>query len=387
MNNKPSVCLVSFDFPPLEGGISRLCAAIVDELVQRGIPVSVISREVKTSESAFESPKATEFRVAAQRGKAEWELFNRLRRFHRDDIVLTGVWYLEALMAKLAGCRRVAVLAHGNEIMKGAPSVKNRILNSLRETILCSADLVVANSHYTADLVNAQVDAAVEVATLGVDHQRFVPLTALQKISARQHFGLPENRFLILTTSRVEAYKGHDVVLKAIANLPQAIKSTVHYCIAGRGEHLAELKVQASALAIQSQVTFLGFVEESDLATLYGCADSFIMCTREQKAAKQVEGFGLAFLEAQACGTVTIGTRQGGIVDAIEDNNGGFLIDRDDDASLTRQIEELVKSPSLCKEQGVMARQRIEKEATWQHYGQRVATLLNQYFGDKDESS
>jgi phosphatidylinositol alpha-1,6-mannosyltransferase len=111
------------------------------------------------------------------------------------------------------------------------------------------------------------------------------------------------------------------------------------------------------------------------------------MCTREQKAAKQVEGFGLAFLEAQACGTVTIGTRQGGIVDAIEDNNGGFLIDRDDDASLTRQIEELVKSPSLCKEQGVMARQRIEKEATWQHYGQRVATLLNQYFGDKDESS
>lgn len=383
MSNKRAVCLVSFDFPPLEGGISRLCAAIVDELVEQDESVSVISREVPVSKQAFESPKTNEYRVSAKRGNAEWELFKRLRRYHRDDVVITGVWYPEALIAKLAGCRHIAILAHGNDVMLGTPSLKNRILSWLRKKILSNVDLVIANSHYTAALVNEQASAKVEVATLGVDSERFSPLNAEQKLSARKLFSLPEDQFLILTTSRVQAYKGHDVVLKAIANLPLTIKSKVHYAIAGRGEYLPELKAHAKDLGIESQVTFLGFVEESDLATLYGCVDSFIMCTREEKAAKQVEGFGLVFLEAQASGTLAIGTRQGGIVDAIEDNNGGFLIERDDDVILTQHIEALVTSPETCREQGVKARKRVEQKATWQHYGQRVAALLEQYFGGK----
>lgn len=379
------VCMLSFDFPPLEGGISRLCAAIVDELVSQGRAVSVVSREVEAGKQAFASPKTPEFRVSSKRGKAEWQLFRQLRRQHRDDLIITGVWYPEALIARLAGCRHIAVLAHGNDVMLGKPSFKNRLLTWVRKRIFASVDLIIANSHYTADIVRQQTSTPVKVETLGVDANRFTPITAEATAAVRESFGLPNDKFLMLTTSRVQAYKGHDVVLNAIASLADNVKSNVHYAIAGRGEHLSELQAIAARLGLSQQVTFLGFVEEADLAKLYGCVDAFVMCTREEKAAKQVEGFGLVFLEAQASGTVAIGTRQGGIVDAIADENGGYLIERDDSTALATLITTLQSDSSLCETQGKKARARVEAEATWQHYGQRVTALLNEFFGGKHE--
>ncbi len=370
------MCLVSFDYPPLEGGISRLCAAIVDNWVEQGKKVSVISREVSSQPPAFAAPKTAEYRVPAKRGRAEWQLFKRLRRYHREDIVVTGVWYPEALIARLAGCKHIVVLAHGNEVMLGRPTLKNRLLSLARRWLLKRAQLVIANSHYTGDLVAQQTKTTVKVATLGVDEERFQPLPMEQRLAARRAFSIPTEKFVLLTTSRVQAYKGHDVVLRALARLNDEVREKVHYAIAGRGEHLAALQQLVLELDLANCVQFLGFVDDDKLPALYASVDVFTMCTREEKAAKQVEGFGLVFLEAQACGTPAIGVRQGGIVDAIEENRGGFLLARDDSQALAELIERLLAQPDLLMQQRQLARQRVENSTTWTHYGQRVSEIL-----------
>lgn len=378
---KQRVCMVSFDYPPLEGGISRLCAAIVDDLLLRNHPVEVISRQTSAAQVAFQAPKTPEYRVPAKRFKADWQLFKRLRKYHRDDIVITGVWYPEALIAWFAGCRHIAVLAHGNDIMHGQPTLKNRLLSWARKHVFKRAKIVIANSHYTGNLVKAQTDTPVAVATLGVDEQRFTPRSDEEVARIRERLGFPKDSFIALTTSRIQAYKGHDIVLAAIRDLPVESREKMRYVIAGRGEHLANLKAMAEDYGVMPQVMFLGFVDETDLADLYACVDAFVMCTREESGAKQVEGFGLVFLEAQASGTLAIGTRQGGIVDAIDDQNGGFLIDRDDVVALSARLGDLIDHPEKVQQQSELARQRVEQSTTWRHYGDRVNQILEQYFG------
>ena len=379
---KKCVCMVSFDYPPLEGGISRLCAAIVDDLRLRNHRVEVISRQTKAQHQAFQVPKTPEFRVAPKRFKADWQLFKRLRKYHRHDIVITGVWYPEALIAWLAGCRHIAILAHGNDIMHGQSTVKNRLLSWVRKRVFKHADVVIANSRYTGDLVAAQTQTPIAVATLGVDEQRFTPVDTDGIAQLRQHFGFPQDKFIALTTSRIQAYKGHDTVLAAVRDLPAESRANMLYVIAGRGEHMKSLQFMAAEYGITEQVRFLGFVDEADLANLYACVDAFVMCTREEAGAKQVEGFGLVFLEAQASGTLAIGTRQGGIVDAVDDQNGGYLIERDDVVALAMRLDDLINHPETVQQQSEFARQRVEQSTTWRHYGDRVNHILEQYFGN-----
>ena len=62
---------------------------------------------------------------------------------------------------------------------------------------------------------------------------------------------------------------------------------------------------------------WLGFIKDDELPVFYRAADVFVLCMREATKSGEVEGFGMVFLEAQACGTPTIGTRSGGIPDAV----------------------------------------------------------------------
>jgi phosphatidylinositol alpha-1,6-mannosyltransferase len=179
--------------------------------------------------------------------------------------------------------------------------------------------------------------------------------------------------------SRIHAFKGHDVVLRALADLPEHERAQFIYLVAGTGTgpHLPALKEQARILGIDQQVRWLGFVPEADLPDLYRASDVFVLMTREQQDQRSVEGFGLVFLEAQACGTPAIGSRTGGIPDAIDDGNGGWLIEQDDVRSLSALLRQLINDPESFKTMGDLARQRVEREFTWGHYLQRFKETLS----------
>ena len=105
---------------------------------------------------------------------------------------------------------------------------------------------------------------------------------------------------------------------------------------------------------------------DAELADAYALGDVFVLPSRG--GPKDVEGFGIVFLEAAACGLPSVGTRSGGIEDAVIDGETGLLVDDDLVAALSR----LVQDASLRERLGARARERVRAELTWAHTAQGV---------------
>jgi phosphatidylinositol alpha-1,6-mannosyltransferase len=181
---------------------------------------------------------------------------------------------------------------------------------------------------------------------------------------------------VLCTVSRIHHYKAHDTVLRAIANLTPDEREELVYMVVGEGPHEQALRQQAVELGIESHVRWLGFVSDEDLPEVYCASDLFVLCTRDAPKERAVEGFGLVFLEAQSCGIPVVGSRIGGIPEAIKDGGGGWLIEQDDCRKLTEIIRQLIDSPELFCVAGTQARQRVLRENTWDLYIQRFLMLL-----------
>jgi phosphatidylinositol alpha-1,6-mannosyltransferase len=267
-------------------------------------------------------------------------------------------------------------MAHGNEVMSYPPGLRYRLKGWLRRKVITSASTVVCNSRYTERLVHAiSPKAKTVVITPGVDTQRYAPVDDLRAI--RQQFSLPTECRVVLSVSRIDAYKGHEVVLKALAQISPDSRGNLHYVVAGRGSHLATLKALATSLGLDDSVTWLGFVSDDDLPALYNCADLFVLCTREDPQARGVEGFGMVFLEAQASGVPVIGTRAGGIPDAIVEGRGGWLIGQDDVSTLRYHLEMLIRDIAPFRAQGMLGRQRALTQCTWDLYVSKLLKVMD----------
>ncbi|WP_442496916.1 glycosyltransferase family 4 protein [Methylobacter sp. sgz302048] len=367
-----TLSILSYDYPPNDGGISRLVSAVVNELSRRDRQIEVLTLSADRR-PGLARPQISTQEVPRSKLQRDIATFGYLRGLPSSIPVLSTVWSPEGALAYLA-CRTNSILmAHGNEVMPYPGGLRYFVKNWLRRKALSSARAVICNSRYTERLVQAiSPEANTVVITPGVDATRFKPVE--DELLAKQQFHLPTDRRIILSVSRMDAYKGHDLVLNALAQMPAERRETLHYVIAGRGPHLDSLKALAVSLGLSNSITWLGFVADENLPTLYGCADLFVLCTKEDPQARGVEGFGMVFLEAQATGVPVIGTTAGGIPDAVEEGEGGWLIEQGDVTALQLHLERLSMDVSSFKEQGLRGRQRALTKGSWEVY---VSKLLN----------
>jgi phosphatidylinositol alpha-1,6-mannosyltransferase len=117
-------------------------------------------------------------------------------------------------------------------------------------------------------------------------------------------------------------------------------------------------------------VRFLGRVPDDELLATYGAADLFVLAAREERP--DVEGFGLVYLEANACGKAVVGTTSGGVPDAVVPGKTGLLVAPDDALAFARAVIELLSDPARARAMGEAGRVRVQREATWD----RVASTL-----------
>lgn len=363
----------SFDYPPSDGGIARLTGELVFAAVASGISVNVVTQ---ASEFAgLVVPEASTARVNATRPRRELEALIRVPGW-REEVVVSGIWYPEGLIATLGQPRFHAVMAHGMELMPAPSPLRRRLWSTLQRRTLEGAQVVVANSRYTAEWVRRTAPAAVvEVVPLAVDATRFTPDG---REAERERRGW-QGKQVLLTVSRLAGYKAHDTVLRALAQLPEEARGDLRYAIAGRGPAEPSLRELAEQLGVASMVEWLGFVPESELASLYAASDLFVLLTREREATREVEGFGLVFLEAQACGTAVVGARTGGIPDAVAEGEGGWLIAADDEAGLGVHLRALVTSPEAVRAEGARGRVRVLRDCSWEGYWQAFRAVLNRH--------
>lgn len=369
MNLINTLLIFAYDFPPSSGGISRLCYEIAAGQENYFDEVVVLTRK-KVGE--HQPAKQANFRLielSAQRLKCEIQAIKVLKKFDKTETtIVCSLWYPEAFLALLSGHKNVYSLAHGAELQAGNSKFRKHLWLALfAKYILKRVKKVISNSHFTKDLVH-QISrkSNCEAIPLGVDLEQFKPLD----IKGDKY------KFTIGSLSRIHQFKGYDQILEALLRLPESKQENIIWKIGGTGPYLEVFKAKLNKLAPKFEVELLGFIPDESLAEFYSQLDVYVLFTQDISSQNSVEGFGLVFLEAQACGTPTIGTNTGGIPDAIDHNNGGWLFEQNDIVGLSNQILFLIAQPEMLQVQSELARRRCCEECTWYSYNKKLKEIL-----------
>lgn len=267
----------------------------------------------------------------------------------RPTVVFNGHLYhgpLALRIARLMGARLVSQV-HGTEIWGK--------LSALHRAPLEQSDLVLTVSRDTRarvlSMANMDPDRVVVLNnTVGDD------FTPGNRIQARVKFGVRDS-FVVLTVARLDAregYKGHDLVIEQVAKLRRE-GLDICYLIGGTGDDQQRLQQLAVANGINDHVRFLGKVPREDLPDLYRAADLFALPSRG-------EGFGIAFLEAMACGTPAIGLAVGGAPDALGDGAlGACVVERNFAPAFEKLVRGQGGDPDSLSQAARLAADRRER--------------------------
>ena len=293
------------------------------------------------------------------------------RKEHIDVICLGDLVYggwLAFPLRYLFGYKLV-IYVHGEEV---TTQDGGGLFDAWRPRFLRHAHAVVAVSSFTRDaMVRLMRTDPARIALIpnGVDTGRFKPQAP--KPDAAAKLGVTGRR-VILSVGRLVARKGADHL---IAAMPAILKAApdAHLLIAGEGPLRATLEKLIRETNLSSRITLLGEVGDGDLAGLYALADIFALPNRQMPDG-DTEGFGLVFLEANACGKPVVSGRAGGVVDAVTDGVNGLAVDGNDIGAIAAAVIRLLQDPQLYRE---LAAGGLEaaKRSDWKNRAQDFLAL------------
>lgn len=254
--------------------------------------------------------------------------------------LVTSSWI--GLMAqRIWGCKMISYI-HGEEI---TTEMDYRFYGRQRRRYLRKADAVVAVSHFTEKALVRLMGVDPKKIYLfhnGVDVERFQP--GPKRADLLERHGLVGKR-IILTVGRIVPRKGFDAVIRAMPKILEQVPDA-HYVIVGGGHYRPMLEALVAEYGMGEHVTFAGMVADEDLADYYRLCDLFVMANREMPDG-DTEGFGLVFLEANACGKPVVGGIAGGAVEAVRHGENGLLVDSWSVAEITETITKLLTDAPL----------------------------------------
>ncbi|NNG17742.1 MAG: glycosyltransferase family 4 protein [Gemmatimonadales bacterium] len=369
------ILIFSEDYPPADGGIAQWAHGMAHGLSHQGHTVEVCTRRRGSVGGAAKARRQDDtVPVTFAEGK-RWRRYRTWywRRAARNflasgpapDFILCTTWNCARGVLPLARRRGVPVVTavYGLEVTRRMPWFKRWWL---RRTLLGS-HRVVAVSTFTANRVLSDSPALVgRVVVLpgGVDPTRFVPGPKLPELMRR--FGLTEEDRVILTLARVVPRKGHDQVIRA---LPQILLKTptAKYLICGTGPaaYVERLRRQVEDQGVSDAVIFGGYVESRELNDVYNLCDVYVMPSREMVDEGDVEGFGITFLEANACQKPVVGGDSGGIPDAVVDGETGYVVDPIDSDAIAHAVTTLLSNSELADRLGRQGYTRVTRRYTW----------------------
>ena len=348
------ILLVANNFPPVRGGsasvyanLARCAAGQVAVLAasidytdglpfigwrehDRGAPYPVMRLPLLRTTMGYVPPRGLR-----KLWWVAWDVAIRLRLtvalgllILRDGVrtvcvgeLLASGWVLR-LLRWVPGVRTVAYV-HGEEITTGNmydPSHR-RARRALLDT-----DRVVVVSSFTRDAVVALMgpgrDGQIALIQNGVDTGQFRPHPKPPELL--QQYGL-DGCFVFVSVSRLVEKKGTDTAIRAFAQVV-ARHPECRLLVVGSGPYRDRLDEVAREAGVAAALVFAGAVADDELVAHYQLGDVFVMPNRRLPDG-DTEGFGLVFLEANACGLPAIAGQDGGSTEAVENGVNGLVVD------------------------------------------------------------
>ncbi|MFN7952018.1 MAG: glycosyltransferase family 4 protein [bacterium] len=277
-----------------------------------------------------------------------------------------GAWGIARMVPRLGARRpRFVCFHHGMEEFKN-PDWRKRLLYAPFRAAIRSATRRAAVVIVTDDGARREArellgfaPAAFAVVPAGIDLAEIASLhdDALVARWAEQ-LDVAHRRPLILSVARLEANKGIDVAIDALAHAASALGEGWRWAVVGEGSLRGALESRARERGIAAHVTFLGNVSDAELHNLYPLADLFVHPTL-------FEGTSLVTVEAMAHRLPIVASRAGGIPEKIESERNGVLVPPGDARELGAAIARVLARPDRGRALGEAARADAERRFDW----------------------
>ena len=367
--------LITNDYPPSMGGIAHVLQCICSALPPEHVAVLAQAHPESAEHDARQPYRVyreryTPGRISALISTLRYAL--RARRIvaqeHPDLLYFDKPWPLGmiGLVARRLGLPYV-VHTYGNEVLEP----RHGLIRAIRRAVLRQAECVITISHFTRDVLIG----------LGVPRERIAlirpkldvsPFAAPVDVAAFKAAEGIAGRRVLLTVGRLVQRKGIDRVIEALPAIVSAVPELV-YVVLGVGPDLERLQKLAEIQGVAERVRFVG---DRETAPFYHACDVFIMASRHIVEKGDVEGFGIVYLEANACGKPVVGGRSGGVPDAVVDGETGLLVDPNDVTAIAAAVTRLLDDPDLAGRLGRQGHARVLREFTLARYGEEFASLV-----------
>jgi len=344
------VAVVAPEFPPELGGVETYGYQYTRELARRGHQVTVFTLRHRQGEVCIPG-------VTVVPGLSLCR--NLDRAFLHEPAA--EVWHvMNAAYSWLAGERaNVVVSIHGNDFLRpyypvARPGLSRlpglwrlqrfmapveeylgrRLTPGLLRRTLPKARHILSNSRYTEEVFLQsfpECSGRTSAAMVGVAREFFLaPRPAPRP-------GAPTQLVTICRLS--EPRKNVDLVLRALGVLQQ--RYDFRYSVIGDGHLRPGLEQLCAELGLAGRVSFHGFLPGAELTRRLAAADLFVLASSAHPESH--EGFGIAYLEANACGTPVLAARLAGAVEAVEDGVSGYFAEAVSLPSLAASLERFLK--------------------------------------------
>jgi glycogen synthase len=365
------IAIVASDYAPTVGGVQTAVRNIAHHSVRLGHCVTLLSYRPSGKAWAYEVEDGVPIHrlpwgrrpIYTLPLRALWTLVQmaRLLREFKPDVVYVHFLSVNALYVLLLHYFmnfRLIASARGNDI-QGIPE-RSRIQRWMLTHLFRRADAILFCSSFVCR------DAAPYLR--GISSHTFVGIVGdgFYPEEFQRHAAFRYRSSYILGMGRLVHKKGFDLLIRAFSHVAPEFPK-LELLIAGDGSERSALERLTEELGLRDRVTCLGFADrDKTIALFFGC-EFFVLSSR-------VEPFGIVVLEAMAAHKAVLATKSGGVVDLVQDQVNGLLVDRTVEA-LTTGLRVMLSNPDKARAMGARAYATIEQR-TWQNVTRQYLSIF-----------
>ncbi|WP_340203169.1 glycosyltransferase family 4 protein [Ascidiimonas sp. W6] len=347
MKEAKEILILSSEFPPQPGGIGNHAYNLAKQLQLQNCKVSVLvdnRSEAGEEEKVFDEACVFEvYRIPITRPRVLM-YFSRIRKAFKlarnhKTIIVSGkfpIWL--GAFIKLFYSVKIIAVVHGTEV-----NFKQTLLRKSIDAALARFPKIIAVSHHTKSLLTETNQLKSVVIPNGIDAQKFNQVKANKK----ELVGNPK----LITVGNVTHRKGQLNVIRQLSDLATAFPE-IHYHSVGIPSCKDEFLKEAIALGVEEKLTFHGALSDADLKGCLLESTIFVMLSSETDSG-DIEGFGIALLEANYLGIPAIGAKNCGIEDAILEGKSGHLIVYNNTEAFIEAIQKITIAQESYQEEAI----------------------------------
>ncbi len=370
---------VTNDFGPRAGGIETFIIGLIERLPKSSIIVYTSAQE---DTSAYDADWLSNFGVEVIRDKSKIllptpRISRAVARIVKERTIKTIAFGAAAPLGwmsstlRKAGAERIVALTHGHEVWWAKVFPFNLMMRRIGSTTDCLTYLGEFTRTAISKALTTKSASAMQKIAPGIDIEHF---KAADASALRHSLGLTEKK-VIVSVGRLVHRKGQDFLIES---MPQILKQVpdAHLLLVGQGPYREHLEKLVRKHSIEKNVSFIGRIQYKDLPGYICVGDIFAMPSRSRFAGLEVEGLGIVYLEASACGLPVIAGESGGAPDAVIEGVTGFVVDGTNTEQIAKRAIQLLLDEKLRISMGSAGRAWIEKEWRWQIWAGKFSDLL-----------